>query len=308
MIELATHVPSLKQLQEYDLSAYDALYLGDFTCPLYPGNLSSSLPELREGVRRVKGMGKKCYLSLYAIPKDSDLDSIRELLSGSQELPLDAIEVHNLGLLRVVQELRPDVPIHLGVFGNLYTDETARVLKGWGVKRVFPNAELSLEEVMYIRDHAAIQVIVPVHGKIPLVISASCFVTEYAKIVPTHCEETCAKGHWLTHEDWQMKNIGRANLSGKDLCLLEYLDLLVRQELDAFYIHTLGEDAAYVKAVGSIYREALQRAAAGEQFCRPEWMEHLRSLAGPGLCNGYYFGMSGQDYVGRELALQCSRC
>lgn len=304
MFELATHVPNLRKLQEYDLSAYDALYLGDFTCPLYPGNFSSHIETLREGVERARSMGKKCYLSLYAIPRDSDLSWIKDLLQASRDLPLDGIEIHSMGLLRIIRELRDDIPIHVGVFGNLYTHETARVLKGYGVKRVFPNAELSLEEILYIQDHTPIQVILPLHGKIPLVISATCFVTEYAKVTPAHCEEGCAQGHWLTHEDWHMKNIGRANLSGKDLCLLEYLDLLVRQGLDTFYIHTLGEDPEYVKTVGGIYREALQRAMAGEEFCTPAWMAALRSLAPLGFCNGYLFGRSGQDYIGRELEVQ----
>jgi putative protease len=307
MFELATHVPNMEKLQGDDLLAYDALYLGDFTCPLYPGNFSSCLQELQEGVCRVKAMGKKCYLSLYAIPKDSDLPWIRVLVQESRDLPLDGIEVHNMGLLRIVRELRGDIPIHLGVFGNLYTDETARVLKDYGVVRVFPNAELSLEEILYIKDHTPIQVILPLHGKIPLVISATCFLTEYAKKVPAHCEEGCAQGHWLTHEEWYMKNIGRVNLSGKDLCLLEHLDLLVKQGFDTFYIHTLGEDPRYVKTVGGIYREALQRAMAGEEFCLPDWMEQLRSLAPLGFCNGYSFGRSGQDYIGREFMLQGTR-
>ncbi|MFQ5803183.1 MAG: peptidase U32 family protein [Candidatus Methylomirabilales bacterium] len=306
MFELATHVPNLRKLEEYDVSAYDALYLGDFTCPLYPGNFSSSVADLRKGVTHVKASGKKCYLSLYAIPKDSDLPWIKHLLRESKDLPLDGIEVHSMGLLRIVRELRDDIPIHLGIFGNLYTDETARILKGYGVQRVFPNAELSLEEILYIKDHASVQVILPLHGKIPLVISATCFVTEYAKIVPSHCEETCAHGHWLTHEEWQLKNIGRANLSGKDLCMLEHLDLVARQGFDVFYIHALGEDPNYLKTVGSIYREALRRARAGEEFCLPGWAEQLRSLAPIGLCNGYYFGTSGQQYIDRELVVQGS--
>jgi putative protease len=307
MFELATHVPSLRRLKEYDLSAYDALYLGDFTCPLYPGNFGSTIEALQEGVNQVKTMGKKCYLSLYAIPKDDDLLWIRDLLRESRDVPLDGVEIHSMGLIRIVREMRGDIPIHLGVFGNLYTDETTRVLKGYGVERVFPNAELSLEEIFYIKDHAPVQVILPLHGKIPLVISATCFLTEYAKKAPAHCEEGCAQGHWLTHEDWEMKNIGRVNVSGKDLCMLEYLDLLVQQDLDTFYIHTLGEDGSYVKTVGGIYREALQRAIAGEEFCDETMLARLRALAPRGLCNGYYFGMSGQDYIGRKLEVQGKR-
>ncbi|MCZ7626349.1 MAG: U32 family peptidase [Candidatus Methylomirabilis sp.] len=133
MFELSTHIPGPRQLHEIDLSAYDALYLGDYTCPLYPGNFSRNIETLAAGVERVKSMGKKCYLSLYAIPKDSDLVWIKELLQGARGLTIDGVEVHNMGLLRMVREILGEIPIHLGVFGNLYTHETAQVLKGvWG--------------------------------------------------------------------------------------------------------------------------------------------------------------------------------
>jgi putative protease len=297
MFELSTHIPGPKQLHEIDLSAYDALYLGDFTCPLYPGNFSRNIETLAAGVERVKSMGKKCYLSLYAIPKDSDLVWIKELLRGAQGLPLDGVEVHNMGLLGTVREILGDIPIHLGVFGNLYTHETARVLKGYGVERVFPNAELSLEELIYIRDNSPVHVVVPVHGKIPLAISGTCFVTDYTGQVPTNCEESCSQGHWLTHEDWQLKSIGRANLSGKDLCMLEYLDRLIRSDLNLFYIYTLGETGTYVETIGKIYREALHKAQSGEEPCTEQWLDQSRSLSQSGLCNGFYFGVSGQEYL-----------
>lgn len=301
MVELATHIPGPKPLDEIDLSAYDALYLGDFTCPLYPGNFSRHIEALAQGVERVKSMGKRCYLSLYAIPKDGDLHWIKELLQAARGLSLDGVEVHNMGLLTMVREIMGDLPIHLGVFGNLYTHETARVLHAYGVQRVFPNAELSLDELIYIKDHSPVQVVVPLHGKIPLVISGTCFVTEYTGQVPAHCEEGCAQGHWLSHDEWQLKNIGRVNLSGKDLCMLEHLDRLVQSGLDLFYIYTLGESGAYVETIGKIYREALQKARSGEAVCTNGWLDQARSLAPLGLCNGFYFGVSGQEYLGAEL-------
>lgn len=304
MFELSTHIPGPKQLHEIDLSAYDALYLGDFTCPLYPGNFSRHIETLAIGVERVKSMGKRCYLSLYAIPKDSDLVWIKELLQSARGLPLDGVEVHNMGLLGIVREILGDIPIHLGVFGNLYTHETARVLKGYGVERVFPNAELSLEELIYIRDNSPVGVVVPLHGKIPLAISGTCFVTDYTGHVPAHCEESCSQGHWLTHEDWQLKSIGRANLSGKDLCMLEYLDRLVQSDLNLFYIYTLGETGAYVETIGRIYREALYKAQSGEEFCSERWLDQSRSLSQSGLCNGFYFGVSGQEYLSAHAQSQ----
>ncbi len=46
--------------------------------------------------------------------------------------------------------------------------------------RVYPNPELSLKEAIYIRDKTPIEVLIPVHGKIPLVVSETCFICEHS--------------------------------------------------------------------------------------------------------------------------------
>src|SRR5512133_1566889 len=127
MFELSTDVASPALLGRGDYSAYDALYLGDFSCPEYPGNFSSHPELLADAVRAVKAAGKRCYLRLYAVPSNHDVAWVKGVVEAALALPFDALEVHNLGLLRLLREMGSTVPVHLGVFGNLYTDATARV-------------------------------------------------------------------------------------------------------------------------------------------------------------------------------------
>ena len=53
MFELSTHIPNLKKLKECNLASYDALYLGDPTCPIFPGNFSSNNEALKKGVASI---------------------------------------------------------------------------------------------------------------------------------------------------------------------------------------------------------------------------------------------------------------
>jgi putative protease len=213
--------------------------------------------------------------------------------------------------LRVLQEKRSTIPVHLGVFGNLYTHETAKVLKEYGVTRVYPNPELSLKEIAYIAENTPIEVLLPVHGKIPLVISETCFIMEHAegadKCGEGECTYACSQDHWLkrghddsSRADWSLKDTGRMTLSGKDLCLVEHADRLAAEGFTAFYVQNKGEATGYAAKVGSIYRTALDRAFAGraETNCGP-WLAELGLLAREGLCNGYYFEGAGQRYFGR---------
>ncbi len=303
MFELSTNVATPKQLRSGDFSAYDALYLGDFSCAEYPNNFSSHPEFLAEAIETVKGQGKKCYLRLYAVPSNHDLPWVRKVIETALTLPFDAFEVHNLGLLQMLREMGSNTPVHLGVFGNLYTDATARVVKDYGVTRVYPNPELSLKEAIYIRDHTPVEVLVPVHGKIPLVISETCFILEHSsKAADGKCTFSCAQDHWLTRTkgDWSLKDTGRMTLSGSDLCMLEHVDELAAAGLNAFYVQSHGESAEYAAQVGEIYREAFTRAFAGQPPGDPAArLEALNGLAKMGLCNGYYFESAGRRYVGR---------
>ena len=303
MFELSTDVASPELLERGDYSAYDALYLGDFSCPEYPGNFSSHPELLPDAVKAVKAAGKRCYLRLYAVPSNHDLPWVEKVVEAALQLPLDALEVHNLGLLRLLRAMGSRLPVHLGVFGNLYTDATARVLKEWGVTRVYPNPELSLKELVYIRDRTPVDVLVPVHGKIPLVVSETCFILENSAGGPNRpCGFACAQDHWLTRAEgeWSLKDTGRMTLSGSDLCMLEHVGDLAAARLGAFYVQSHGESAEWVSRVGRAYRDALGRAFAGEPL--PDLAERtaeLRALARMGLCNGYYFEGAGRRYVGR---------
>ncbi len=297
MFELSTHIPTMEILKETDISSYHTLYLGDPTCPYVPGNISYHPDLLKEALYLAKEQGKECYLSLYAEPRNKDLPWIEKLLEAASSLPLDGIEVHNLGLVRLIKRMNMPFPIHLGVFANLYTHETAKLLYGMGVNRVFPNPELSLEEINYIRTHAPTQVTLQIHGKIPLGISEGCFILEHRQGT---CEELCFKPHWLTSGKWTLKNIGRATVSGRDLCLIEYLGSLYWRGFRTFYIQTLRESKRYIETIGTIYREALERIGQGiDDYIDPSSIGLMYELSPYGFCNGYLFRRSGHRYIGR---------
>ena len=303
MFELSTNVASPQQLRRGDFSAYDALYLGEFSCLNYPNNFCAHPEFLADAAEQVHALGKKAYLRLFAVPSNRDLPTVRKVIETALALPFDGFEVHNMGLLQMLKEMGNTKPIHLGVFGNLYTDATARVVKDYGVTRVYPNPELSLDEAIYIRDHTPIEVLIPVHGKIPLVVSETCFIQENSGGAPgDDCKFKCAQEHWLTRAagDWSLKDTGCMTLSGADLCMIEHVDRLAAEKLSAFYVQSHGESPDYIATVGRIYREAFARAFAGEKEgdLQP-LLQELSGLARMGLCNGYYFGNAGRNYVGR---------
>lgn len=297
MFELSARIENMERLTGSVLDAYHAIYLGDPTCPLVPGNFSSSSDHLFEGVKFVKSMGKKAFLSLYAEPRNEDLPWLEGILDAAAEAGVDAFEVHNLGTLRMISEKGLGIPVHIGPFSNLYTAQTASLLSRWGAVRVAPNPELSFSEIVALKEGSSVEVVLQAHGKLPLGISETCFLLEYRG---GECSDLCFQSCWLSSGRWKLKNIGRATLSGKDYCLLEYLGTFYWKGFRCFTVMTLRESPAYIERVGAIYRAALNRISRGvDDYLEHSERDELSALSPQGFCNGYLFRRAGHRYIGR---------
>ena len=298
-IELTTTISNLSDLERSDLSSYDAVYLGNIFCRLYERNFLEQPSELREGISIVRRAGLKVYVTTYAGPRNSFLPKIRETLRVASEEGVDAIEVHNLGVLRMAHEEFPGVPIHIGGFANVYTDAGAKVLKEHGAVRATPNYELSLDEIDELARSAELPTELVVHGKMPLGISDYCFLLDYEKKWGEKCPTLCQLPLFVKRDSWAMRSAGKGILSGRDVCMLEHLPRLLFAGHRALRIEAAYESPTYRAEVARVYREAAERAlSAGPYVPEERWWQVLRGHAPAGLCNGFYFGRTGMEYVG----------
>lgn len=296
--ELNTTIANLRDLRESDLRDYDAVYLGDIYCRIYEANFLEQPGDLRDGLRIVQDQGKRAYVTTYAAPRNDFLPRVRKMLETAVEAGAHAVEIHNLGILKIAHDEFPQLPVHIGGFANVYTAAGVEVLRDFGAVRFTPNYELSLEEIDEITRDCRAPVELLVHGKMPLGISDYCFLLEYEEKWGIKCPDLCQKELFLKQGDWAMKSVGKGILSGKDVCMLEHLPRLLAEGHRHFRIETVSETPAYRREVAAVYRAALDRAAAGESALEEGWWETLARHARIGLCNGFYFGKSGMDYAG----------
>jgi putative protease len=296
--ELNTSIANLRDLRCSDLGAYDAVYLGDIYCRLYEGNFLERPEDLREGLRILRDQGKRAYVATYAAPRNDFLPRIQKTLEVAATSGAEAVEIHNLGVLKIAHDEFPGLPVHVGGFANVYTDAGVEVLRGFGAVRFTPNYELSLDEIREIVTGCRAPMELLVHGKMPLGVSDYCFLLDYEEKWGIQCPDLCQKDLFLKQGDWAMKSVGKGILSGKDVCLLEHLPRLLADGHRHFRIETLSESPAYRREVAEVYREALRRAADSPSEQDPRWWNVVRAHARIGLCNGFYFGKSGMDYAG----------
>jgi putative protease len=296
--ELNTTIANLRDLRESDLRDYDGVYLGDIYCRIYEANFLELPGDLKEGLRILRDQGKRAYETTYAGPRNDFLPKVRKMLEASAAAGAEAVEVHNLGILKIAHDEFPELPVHIGGFANVYTAPGVEVLRGFGAVRFTPNYELSLDEINEITTACGAPMELLVHGKMPLGISDYCFLLDYEEKWGVKCPDLCQKELFLKQGDWAMKSVGKGILSGKDVCMLEHLPRLLAEGHRYFRIETVSENPAYRSEVAAVYRAALDRVAAGDGEVDEGWWETVRRHARIGLCNGFYFGRSGMDYAG----------
>ena len=297
-VELSTSISNLEDLRASDIGSYDAIYLGNIYCRLYEANFLERPADLTEGIRIVREQGKRAYLTTYAAPRNDFFPKLRRAIEGAASEGAEAVEVHNLGVLAIVHDEFPELPAHIGGFANLYTAAGVEVLRGFGAVRFTPNYELSLDEINEITTACAAPMELLVHGKMPLGISDYCFLLEYEEKWGVKCPDLCQKELFVKQGDWAMKSVGKGILSGKDVCMLEHLPRLLAEGHRSFRIETISESPSYRREVAAVYRAALDRAAGGDGEADEGWWETIRRHARIGLCNGFYFGKSGMEYLG----------
>lgn len=296
--ELTTTIANLRDLQASDLTDYDGVYLGDIYCRLYEANFLEQLGDLKEGLRILRDQGKRAYVTTYAAPRNDFLPKVRKMLEASAAAGAEAVEVHNLGILRIAHEEFPELPVHVGGFANIYTAAGAEVLRGFGAVRFTPNYELSLDEIHEITTACGAPLELLLHGKMPLGVSDYCFLLDYEEKWGVKCPDLCQKELFLKQGDWAMKSLGKGVLSGKDVCMLEHLPRLLAEGHRHFRIEAVSESPEYRREVAAVYHAALERAIGGDGNVDEGSWETLRRHARIGLCNGFYFGRSGMDYAG----------
>jgi len=278
------------------------VYLGAAFCLRYENNFITHADDLRRAVYQLKRAGKHVYLSTYAIPLTTDLEAVRESVAAAVGAGVDGVEIHNMGVARVLAREFPGLTLIAGSFANVYTDMTGSVLAGYGVRRIVPNHELPLEEIDFLRDGTGLEIELLLHGKVPLGVSESCFLLKYQTETGIECPRLCQQNFRLRREDWEMISLGKAVISGKDMCMIEHLPMLLEGGYRVFRLEGLSETPAYRATVGRVYREALEVAQddpTGYAAHIAAYLEQLDRVAS-GFCNGFYFGLPGRFYRDRE--------
>ena len=158
-----------------------AIYAGQPRYSLRVRNNDFGTPEnLAEGIRETHSRGGRFYLVSNILPHNAKLKTYLDDMAPVIALRPDALIMADPGLMLMIRERWPEMPIHLSVQANTVNHAAVRFWRSIGVTRVILSRELSLDEVAEIRQECPdTELEVFVHGALCIAYSGRCLLSGY---------------------------------------------------------------------------------------------------------------------------------
>jgi len=168
-----------KMRAAYDFGA-DAVYAGQPRYSLRARNNDFKLEELGRGIEEAHARGKIFYVASNILPHNGKVRTYLADMEPVIAMRPDALIMADPGLIMMVRERWPDMPVHLSVQANTVNAMGVKFWQKIGLTRIILSRELSLDEISEIRQECPdMEIEVFVHGALCVAYSGRCLLSGY---------------------------------------------------------------------------------------------------------------------------------
>ena len=291
MLEVLSPAGSTDALVAAVQNGADAVYLGygSFNARMNAKNFT--LEQLRQAVSYCHIRGVKVYLTLNTLVLDRELKAAAQVVLEAKNAGVDAILVQDLGVLQMIRQVAPDMPIHASTQMSVHNLEGVQKAAELGISRVVLARELSHSQIAAICQASPIEVEVFVHGALCMCHSGQCYMSAMIGRRSGnrgHCAQPCRMSYGFDRSE------NRYPLSLKDNCLVSYLRDLERMGVACIKIEGRMKRAEYVAITTKIYKDA----ARGKPVTKQQIQTLRKVFSRQGFTDGYYRGRIGAEMFG----------
>ena len=245
----------------------DAVYFGlecGFNARARATNLHlDSLPEV---MAFLHARGVNGYVTLNTLVFPSELAAIERTVIQLTEAGVDAVLVQDLGLVRLIRAISPDLAIHASTQMTLTSAECIRAVEALGIERVVLARELSIDEIRKIHAQTDVELEMFVHGALCVAYSGQCLTSESLggrSANRGQCAQACRLPYDLIcdGEDVDLRDV-KYLLSPQDLAAYDLVPELIDAGVVSFKIEGRLKTPEYVANITRHYRRAIDAAVA----------------------------------------------
>ena len=270
MLELLAPAGSMEAVTAAVQNGADAVYLGygDFNARRNAKNFTGD--EAAAAVSYCHLRGVKVFLTLNTLLTDRELAGAAQEAAQASAMGVDAVLVQDLGVLRMLRQTVPDLPVHASTQMTVHSLDGVKQCADLGMSRVVLSRELSRDQIEYICARSPVEIEVFAHGALCMCYSGQCF---FSSVIGGRSGNRglCAQPCRLKY-GWGNKADG-SPLSLKDMSLAGHLRELRKMGVACVKIEGRMKRPEYVAVVTGIYARAIRE---GREPTAEE-LEQLRS-------------------------------
>lgn len=267
----------------------NAVYLGGKALNARRNASNFSDEELREAVAYCHARNVKVYLTLNTLVADSELETAYDAIECACNSHADALILQDIGLVSLVRQVCPDMPMHASTQMSVQSVEGVRELEKMGFARVVLPRELSESEIAAIAAKTDMELEYFVHGALCMCVSGQCLMSSVLGGRSGNrglCAQPCRLPFGVNSK-------GGNALSLKDLSLVDELRRLEKAGICSFKIEGRMKRPEYVAAAVAACKNSLNNI---NDYNIEEALRAVFSRSG--FTKGYFEGKLGKDMFG----------
>ncbi|WP_391202051.1 peptidase U32 family protein [Psychrobacillus sp. L4] len=263
--ELLVTPTSIIHMKELIQAGADAFLVGEQFFGLRLAG-EFSVEDIEVATKLTKAHNKKIYVAMNGLFHNDKVDLLAPYIQKMQKIGVDAIVFGDPSVIIARREAGVAIPLHWNTEQTATNYFTANYWGQRGATRAVLARELSLDEIIEVKENAEVQIEVQVHGMTCIFQSKRALLGNYFLFQDKAMEvENRSKNNNMFLHDKERSNKypiyedqnGTHIFSPNDMCMIDELDDLLDAEIDSLKIDGVLHDPAYITTITGYYRQAI---------------------------------------------------
>ena len=304
-LELLSPAGDMERLKMSVLYGADAVYLAgtSFGMRSFAGNFTPE--ELPLAVKYARDHGVKAHVTVNTMPRNDEVKHLPAYLAQLNDAGVDALILADVGAFTLAGKYAPNCERHISTQQSIANYECATAWYDLGAKRVVLARELSLSEIIGVREKCPKELEIETfgHGAMCVSYSGRCLLSNYMTGRDSNrgaCAQPCRYQYALVEEKRPGEYVpvyedekGTYILNSRDMCTIDHLKELIDAGIDCIKIEGRAKSAYYAALVTGAYRHVLDDIYAGREIDKI-WRDEVDHVSHRNYSTGFYFGEPGQ--------------
>lgn len=309
-LELLAPAGSFEKAKTAFLYGADAVYCGTGSLSLR-ARAEVDEDDLAKTIEYAHSIGKKVYTTINIYAPDYVYEDIVKQVKMLDKLHVDGILASDGGVIDIIKETAPDIPIHISTQANTLSAHAANFWYKNGAKRAVLSREMNKEDIKNVINNIPkdMETEIFIHGAICWAYSGRCYLSDFMAGRNANMGDCAQSCRWAYNMYIEEKNNpgnimpveedknGTYVLSSKDLCLIKRIPEIIKMGVTSGKIEGRLKSEYYLASVVNVYRNAIDDCYKDpEHYDYTKYLKELEKVKTRDLTEFFFEDKANRDF------------